>query len=141
MEITGKNFIGDRLSGIGEEHFRTFNPLKNIENKTLFISATTTELEEAVALADAAFPIYLELSDAQRASFLKAIGDEILKISDDLLDIYCRETGLDQQRATGEMDRTLFQLQLFAKQLKPKIGGTTSQNPLYQTEVPNPNQL
>ena len=50
MEITGKNFIGDRLSGIGEEHFRTFNPLKNIENKTLFISATTTELEEAVAL-------------------------------------------------------------------------------------------
>jgi NADP-dependent aldehyde dehydrogenase len=138
MEITGKNFIGDRLSGIGEEHFRTFNPLKNIENKTLFISATTTELEEAVALADAAFPIYLELSDAQRASFLKAIGDEILKISDDLLDIYCRETGLDQQRATGEMDRTLFQLQLFAKTIETEDWRNNITEPALPDRSPKP---
>ncbi len=80
MEITGKNFIGDRLSGIGEEHFRTFNPFKNIENKILFISATTAELKEAVTLADTDFPIYRELPNVQRASFLKAIGDEIIKI-------------------------------------------------------------
>jgi NADP-dependent aldehyde dehydrogenase len=118
MEITGKNFIGDRLSGLGEEHFRTFDPRKNIENKTLFISASTKELEEAVTLADAAFLIYRDLSDTQRSSFLKTIGDEILNISDDLIDIYCRETGLDMERATGERDRTLFQLQLFAKTIE-----------------------
>lgn len=118
MEITGKNFIGDRLSGLGDERYQTFDPLQNIENKTLFISATTAELEEAVALADAAFPIYCELSDAQRASFLRAIGEEILNIGNDLIDIYCKETGLDRVRAIGERDRTLYQLQLFAKMIE-----------------------
>ena len=118
MEITGKNFIGDRLSSLGEEHYKTFDSLRNVENKTLFISANTKELEEAVTLADAAFPIYRDLSDTQRAFFLKTIGDEILKISDDLIDIYCRETGLDVERATAERDRTLFQLQLFAKTIE-----------------------
>ena len=36
MEITGRNFIGDRLSGLGDERYQTFDPLQNIENKTLF---------------------------------------------------------------------------------------------------------
>jgi NADP-dependent aldehyde dehydrogenase len=118
MEITGKNFIGDRLSSLGEEYYKTFDSLRNVENKTLFISANTKELEEAVTLADAAFPIYRDLSDTKRAFFLKTIGDEILKISEDLIDIYCRETGLDVERATAERDRTLFQLQLFAKTIE-----------------------
>lgn len=115
MEITGKNFIGNRLSGIGNESFKTFDPLKNIENETLFVTATASELEEAVALADAAFPIYREISGIQRASFLKTIAEEILNLGDALIDIYCRETGLARERATAERVRTIFQLQLFAK--------------------------
>ena len=71
MEITGKNFIGDRLSSLGEEYYKTFDSLRNVENKTLFISANTKELEEAVTLADAAFPIYRDLSDTQRAFFFE----------------------------------------------------------------------
>ena len=115
MEITGKNFIGDKLSALGKVSYKTFDPLKNIENEILFVEATSLELEEAVALADAAFPIYRELSGAQRTSFLNAIADEILNLGDALIDIYCRETGLPQSRAKGERGRTIFQLQLFAK--------------------------
>ena len=122
MEITGKNFIGDKLSALGKVSYKTVDPLKNIVNEILFVEATSLELEEAVALADAAFPIYREMSGAQRTSFLNAIADEILNLGDALIDIYCRETGLPQARAMGERSRTIFQLQLFAKQLKPRIG-------------------
>ena len=63
------------------------DPLKNIVNEILFVEATSLELEEAVALADAAFPIYREMSGAQRTSFLNAIADEILNLGDALIDI------------------------------------------------------
>ena len=69
MEITGKNFIGDKLSALGKVSYKTVDPLKNIVNEILFVEATSLELEEAVALADAAFPIYREMSGAQRAFF------------------------------------------------------------------------
>ena len=118
MDITGKNFIGYKLSGLGKHSYKTIDPLKNIENETLFLEATSKELEEAVALANVAFPIYRELSGAQRASFLNAIADEILNLGDALIDIYCSETGLPQGRAIGERGRTIFQLQMFAKTIE-----------------------
>ncbi len=118
MEITGKNFIGDKLSGFGKVKYKTIDPLKNIENDILFVEATSEELEEALALADAAFPIYRELSGTQRASFLNSIADEILNLGNALIDIYCRETGLPQGRAMGERGRTIFQLQMFAKTIE-----------------------
>ena len=118
MYITGKNFIGEKLSGLGKVNFKTIDPLKNIENKTLFLEATREELEEAIALADSAFPIYRALSGAQRAFFLNTIADEILNLGDALINIYCRETGLPQGRAIGERGRTIFQLQLFAKTIE-----------------------
>ena len=118
MEITGKNFIGSQLSAIGDVQYKTFDPVKNIENETFFIEATLQELEEAVALADTAFQVFREMSGPLRASFLDAIADEILNLGDDLIDIYCRETGLPKGRAMGERGRTIFQLQLFAKTIE-----------------------
>ncbi|MEC7124698.1 MAG: aldehyde dehydrogenase (NADP(+)) [Bacteroidota bacterium] len=118
MKIIGKNFIGDRLSALGNINYRTFDPSKNIENKTCFVEATLEELEDAVTLADIAFPIYRETSGSQRASFLMAIADEILNLGEDLIKIYCRETGLPKERAIAERGRTIFQLQLFAKTIE-----------------------
>lgn len=118
MEIIGKNFIGDRLSGLGNVNYKTFDPQKNIENETFFVEATLAELEEAATLAEAAFPIYREIPGTRRASFLKAIADEILNLGDGLIDIYRRETGLPKKRAIAERGRTIFQLQLFAKTIE-----------------------
>lgn len=114
MNISGKNFIGDKLSGDGKVYYKTINPLKNVENQIEFVEATSSELEQAIDLADAAFPVYSELSGRIRADFLKSIADEILNLGDDLINIYCQETGLPQGRALGERGRTIFQLKLFA---------------------------
>mgnify|MGYP003330005578 FL=1 len=88
MEIIGKNFIGNELSAEGNLNYKTFNPAKNIENETVFIDATISELDKALSLAESAFPIYSEMPGAQRASFLNTIADEILNLGDDLIDIY-----------------------------------------------------
>ena len=118
MEIIGKNFIGNELSAEGNSNYKTFNPAKNIENETVFIDATVSELDKALSLAESAFPIFSEMPGAQRASFLKTIADEILNLGDDLIDIYCRETGLPSGRAMVERGRTIFQLHLFAKMIE-----------------------
>jgi len=115
MEIIGKNFIGNQLSAMGNVQYKTFDPVKNQENETVFTEATSAELQEAVALADAAFPIYRKMKGVQRAAFLKAIADEIINLGDDLIHTYRSETGLPEDRAEGERGRTIFQLQLFAK--------------------------
>ena len=69
LEIIGKNFIGDRLSALGNINYRTFDPSKNIENRTCFVEATHEELEDAVTLADIAFPIYRETSVLKELRF------------------------------------------------------------------------
>ena len=117
MVITGKNFIGNQLSAKGSESYKTYNPSKNIDNETVFVEATTEEIDEAAALAETAFITYSEMPGVKRAAFLNAIADEILNLGTALVDIYCEETGLPEGRAVGERGRTVFQLQLFAKMI------------------------
>lgn len=113
--ITGKNYIGNKLSGKGISSHKTINPKLNVENPTTFLEATTEEIEEAVSLATEAFKIYKNTSGKQRATFLNAIADEILALGDTLIEMYCLESGLPEGRAIGERGRTMFQLQSFAE--------------------------
>ena len=112
--ITGKNYIGNSLSGEGAKTFKTFNPLLNIENSQVFSEASNTEINNAVALATEAFQKLRSTSGKDRAAFLNAIADEILNLGDELIETYCSESGLPQGRAMGERGRTVFQLQSFA---------------------------
>ena len=112
--ITGKNYIGNKLSGKGASSHKTINPKLNVENPTAFLEATAEEIEEAVSLATDAFKVYKNTSGGQRAAFLNAIADEILALGDTLIDMYCLESGLPEGRAIGERGRTMFQLQSFA---------------------------
>ena len=114
MELTGKNYIGNTLSGKGGIFFKTINPIKNIENKTKFIEATEDEVKLAISLASESFNNYKEIPGIERSLFLKTIGDEIMKLGDDLIKIYCQESGLPEPRAIGERSRTINQLNLFA---------------------------
>lgn len=115
--ITGKNYIGSQLKGDGNKHYKTFNPELNIENPWEFTEATHEEIEEAVVLADQAFKIYKNCSGQEKAAFLNAIADEILALGDELLEIYCAESGYPRGRAEGERGRTIFQLRSFAEML------------------------
>lgn len=115
--ITGKNYIGKNLSAVGRKTYRTFNPQLNIENDFVFTEATNEEIESAVALASEAFKVYRTISGAEKANFLNAIADEIVALDDELLTVYCSESGLPRGRAEGEMGRTIGQLRAFAQLL------------------------
>ncbi|MDO6745339.1 aldehyde dehydrogenase (NADP(+)) [Tenacibaculum soleae] len=113
--ITGKNYIGNRLSGNGTKTHKTINPKLNIQNPTAFHQATLEEVNEAVMLADGAFKTYRKIPGKQRAVFLNAIADEILALDSELTDMYMLESGLPEGRAQGERGRTIGQLRAFAE--------------------------
>ena len=112
--ITGKNYIGDQRSAKGNVTYKTFNPQLNIENEAIYTEATHEEINAAVTLASNAFKIFRTISGKQKAIFLNAIADEILNLGDELINVYCSETGLPGGRAKGERGRTIGQLRSFA---------------------------
>ncbi|WP_250433210.1 aldehyde dehydrogenase (NADP(+)) [Hanstruepera flava] len=116
--MTGKNYIGNKLSARGSKTFRTFNPQTNSENDTVFTEATTDEIDEAVSLASEAFKTYCNISGEIKANFLNAIADNIMDLGDTLIKTYCSESGLPEGRAKGERGRTVGQLQMFANLVK-----------------------
>lgn len=113
--ISGKNYIGKEKSAWGEKTFRTFNPVTNEENDTLFYEATSEEIDKAAELSRSAFSEYQDVSGKNKGAFLNAIADEIEALGDALIDMYCAESGLPEGRAKGERGRTVFQLRSFAE--------------------------
>src|SRR4051794_29060703 len=79
-----------------------------------FGGATLDDLEEAAALASAAFRPYRETSLEVRAKFLETIARNILDIGDELIERCVVESGLPRGRIEGERGRTVGQLRLFA---------------------------
>lgn len=114
MEITGGQLIGNSISKNGETSFTGFNPVTNTPLAAVFHEATEAEINEAVALADAAFWQYRKKTGAERAAFLEAIADEITALGDELIKTAALETALPEARITGERSRTVGQLRLFA---------------------------
>ncbi|MFT4576514.1 MAG: alpha-ketoglutaric semialdehyde dehydrogenase [Polaribacter sp.] len=112
--ITGKNYIGNTLSAKGTKIFTTFNPQTNTENTSVITEATSAEINQAAELAAEAFQTYSKKSGKEKASFLRAIADEIEALGDALLEIYTSESGLPAGRAMGERGRTVGQLRAFA---------------------------
>ncbi|GAA3553293.1 aldehyde dehydrogenase (NADP(+)) [Snuella lapsa] len=112
--ITGKNYIGNKLSANGSVTHHTINPKLNIETSTPFFEATEAEVDEAVTLGWEAFKTYRKIPGFKRAAFLNAIADEILALDKELIEAYTTESGLPEGRAIGERGRTVFQLRSFA---------------------------
>ncbi len=116
--ISGKNYIGNKLSSQGDITFKTFNPLTNTENETLFTEVSDQEIEEAVLLAKEAFGKFKNISGKKKSDFLNAIADEIIALDHSLLKIYAQESGLNIDRAISERERTISQLHMFADLVK-----------------------
>ena len=118
MNLTGLNFIGNKLSGGGKEIFKAVNPANTQELETEFHEATKNEINDAVLKAEEAFNEYGNKSGKERALFLETIAKEILALGDDLIERSHAESGLFRQRLTGERGRTVGQLRLFAELLR-----------------------
>jgi alpha-ketoglutaric semialdehyde dehydrogenase len=83
-----------------------------------FGGATKADLDEAAALAAAAFGPYRATSPEQRAVFLETVAAKIEAIGDDLIVRAMAETGLPRARLEGERGRTMGQLKMFAGVLR-----------------------
>lgn len=118
MKLTGLNFIGNELSGKGEEIFSVINPANNTNLLPEFREASSEEIDKAIQKAESAFLIYRNKSGKEKADFLEKIAEEILNLGDQLIDRCHEETGLPKVRLTGERGRTVNQLKLFAELLR-----------------------
>lgn len=116
--MTGKNIIGQALSGSGKEVFYGINPATGQQLEPAFYEATEEEINSAIEKAVEAFQTYRLVNGKNKAAFLEMIADEIIALGDDLIKRGMEETGLPEARLNGERGRTVGQLKLFAALLR-----------------------
>jgi 2,5-dioxopentanoate dehydrogenase len=110
----GKNFIGFSISAQGNDTFVSNDRFTNTEGTVHFHDATESEIDATANLAFTAFSLYSIHNGMNRAGFLDAIVEEINALGDLLINTASRETGLPVARISGERQRTVFQIGLFA---------------------------
>ena len=116
--IQGLALIGGQpVRGKGKP-FQAFDPGKGEALGPDFNAVDVAQVEEACALAGAAFDAYRATSDQERADFLDLIAAQILALGDELVARAMAETGLPRVRLEGERGRTMNQLKLFAELLR-----------------------
>ncbi|WP_206483701.1 aldehyde dehydrogenase (NADP(+)) [Thalassotalea sp. G2M2-11] len=118
MTISGKNLIAGEWSGDLTAGFSATDAIRNQAMKEVFAQASKIEISHAIERADQAFVSYSQLPATARASFLRTIGEQIIAIGDELIDMACAETGLPALRIQSERGRTVAQLGLFANLLE-----------------------
>ena len=112
--IDGAMLIGAELRQ-AESRFTSVDPATGTALTPDFSSAGNDAVDEACALAAAAFTAFAATGPETRAAFLDGIAEEILAIGDDLIARAISESGLPRARLEGERGRTVGQLRLFAQ--------------------------
>ncbi|ANF86460.1 2,5-dioxovalerate dehydrogenase [Pseudomonas antarctica] len=118
MTLTGKMLIGQRATSGNREAIRAINPATGTPLEPAYAGGHGEHVEQACALAWAAFDTYRETSLADRAAFLEAIADNIEALGDTLIERAVAETGLPRPRIQGERGRTCGQLRTFARTVR-----------------------
>jgi 2,5-dioxopentanoate dehydrogenase len=113
-----RQIIGFDDTASGTDTFSSYNPAALNNNGYLFYRATSEEIDLAAEKATAAFQLYRKKSGTEKAVFLEAIADAILKTGDELVEICTSETALPAMRIQGERVRTVNQLKMFAELLR-----------------------
>jgi NADP-dependent aldehyde dehydrogenase len=114
MQLHGKNFIGNELTGGTGASFRGVDPSSGKELEPAFIEAGHEHVDATVRLAEQAFESYRKQEPAARARFLRQIATEIEAIGEPLIERANAETSLGVERLRGERGRTVAQLRMFA---------------------------
>ncbi|MDO8439075.1 MAG: aldehyde dehydrogenase (NADP(+)) [Telluria sp.] len=115
MQIAGEMVIGRSLIKGLNGSMRAVDPSQNVEIEPAFGLASDAELQQACALADAAFDTYRAIPPERRARFLETIANRIMDLGTVLIERAMKESGLPQARLEGERSRTCNQLRLFAQ--------------------------
>src|SRR6202789_2679515 len=114
LEFNSVSLIG---FGDGTEgsSFNGVNPATGQPLEPRFFSATAEDLERAATLAQAAFPVYGNLSGKAKGAFLRQIAAAIEAVAPAIVQRANLETALPEGRLQGEIGRTCGQLRLFAQ--------------------------
>jgi NADP-dependent aldehyde dehydrogenase len=111
--ITGSILIGT-ADHSSSERFAAIDPSNGEAIGPEFNAAGAEHVEQACALADAAFASFSATDPETRAAFLEEIASAILAIGDELIVRAMAESGLPRPRLEGERGRTVGQLRMFA---------------------------
>lgn len=115
MEATMFSLIdGAAQAGTGVR-FRAIDPSTGKALDPEFISASAQDVARAAELAAAAAPHFAAIPRGERATFLRAIADELTADGAAIVERAQMETGLPKPRLEGELARTTGQLRLFAE--------------------------
>ena len=76
----------------------------------MFKDATPEEINTAMLNAWQAFHQYRKMPLKIRADFMRAIGEALKNLEDEIVSIAMKETNLPEARLKGELARTIFQL-------------------------------
>lgn len=86
-----------------------------------FAEATTADVAEACALAEAASAEFGAMEPARRATFMEAVASAIDAIGDILITTAMAETGLPRARLEHERGRTTGQMRLLATEVRDGV--------------------
>jgi alpha-ketoglutaric semialdehyde dehydrogenase len=114
MRLEGTSIIGYRRGATSGTAFQGFDPSLGKSIEPAFYSASATDVDQAVGLADHAFSRYRLTLRKQRAAFLNTVAENLMSLGDELIERAVSETGLPPQRLKAERERTCFQLRFFA---------------------------
>ena len=118
MPLTGTMLIGQQAVAGSREAIRAIDPATNLTLEPAYPGGTFEQVEQACALAWAAFDSFRETSLDARASFLECIAGQIEALGDELIDRAVLESGLPRARIQGERGRTCGQLRTFARTVR-----------------------
>lgn len=118
MKLLGTSFIGFSRSTGTLACGQGVNPATGEKLEPTYFGATPEEVDKALALAAAAFPVYSNLSGKKRAEFLRAIAANIESVVEDIAARGPLESGLPEARMRGETGRTTGQLRMFAAMIE-----------------------
>ncbi len=114
MPLHGLSLIGFETGAQTGTGFYGIDPATGERLEPAYFGSSSDEIERAVQLADAAFPIYGALAGREKARLLRTIATNLEGNADELVDRSRRESGLTEVRLRGELARTANQMRLFA---------------------------
>lgn len=114
----GKQFIKGQRVAVHAPVLESINATDYQPTGYLFSQASIEEVDAAAQAAEAAFVLYSQTSQEQRAGFLDEIAVEIEALGASLQEVASLETGLPLARLQGETGRITGQLRLFAQLLR-----------------------
>ncbi|MBK1833138.1 aldehyde dehydrogenase (NADP(+)) [Roseibacillus ishigakijimensis] len=114
MKLEGYSLIGQQQGAGKGGSWQAKNPATGEDLETVFHAEDLAGVEQAVALAVEAFASYGEIGGKERATFLRAIAEEIDALEEEIVPRMMAESALPEPRCRGEKGRTVGQLRLFA---------------------------